>query len=107
MLVTMNASETVTNKNKYISSQEVYLIDIFLGAIGDECKSFFDTSVQSSEYLLPALLVLARTYSRVDDLLKKYVAGQTKNRNSKLSQTLLKFYEIRKVKGSNNSCYEY
>ena len=56
---------------------------------------FFDTSVQSSECLLPALLALARTYSSVDDLLKKYVAGQTKNRNSKLSQTL-KFDEIRK-----------
>ena len=95
MLATMNASEAVTNKNKYISSQEVSLIDIFLGAIGDECKSFFDTFVQSSEYLLLALLALARTYSSVDDLLKKYVAGQTNNRNSKLSQTL-NFYEIRK-----------
>ena len=38
MLVTMNAPETVTNKNKYIPSQEVSLIDIFLG---DECKYFF------------------------------------------------------------------
>ena len=86
MLVTMNASGAVTNKNKYISSHEVSLIDIFLGAIGD---------VQSSEYLLLTLLALARTYSSVDDLLKKYVAGQTNNRNSKLSQTL-KFDEIRK-----------
>ena len=29
MLVIMNASGAVTNKNKYISSQEVSLIDIF------------------------------------------------------------------------------
>ena len=41
-------------------------------------------------------MAFARTYSSVDDLLKKYVAGQTKIRNSKFSQTLLKFDEIRK-----------
>ena len=93
ILITENASTIHIDADRYVSSQNRSVIDIFLAYLGEECRKFLDDPhVGDSKILMDALLSLAFVYNDLRLVLEEYENGKSKSRVSELSKLLTELY---------------